>query len=53
MDPALAGIVGGGLDKCFPPIPRAMMKVITTGIQAIFSYLNHACITVNWPAGKY
>jgi len=35
----VAGVGGEGLERCFPPTPRAMMEVIKTGIQAILSYL--------------
>lgn len=36
---AVAGSAGGGLTRCFPPTPRAMTKVIRTGIHASRSYL--------------
>lgn len=39
MVEAVAGSRGGGFDRCFPPTPSAITKVITTGIQAIRSYL--------------
>lgn len=35
---AVAGSAGGGLVRCFPPTPRAMIKMIKTGIQARRSY---------------
>jgi hypothetical protein len=35
----VAGSAGGGLIRCFPPTPRAMTKVMTTGIHATLSYL--------------
>lgn len=40
MAGAVAGSSGGGFDKCFPPSPRAITKVMTTGIEAIRSYLS-------------
>ena len=39
IDWGVAAMGGEGLERCFPPTPRAMMKVIKTGIQAILSYL--------------
>lgn len=38
MTDAVAGSAGGGLVKCFPPTPRAMMKMMRTGIHATRSY---------------
>jgi hypothetical protein len=52
-DTGLAGTSGGGLDRCFPPTPKATMKVITTGIQATFSYLDHSRTMFNQLARKY
>lgn len=36
---AVAGVAGGGLIKCFPPVAEAMTSVIRRGNQAIRSYL--------------
>jgi hypothetical protein len=53
MDTGVAGTAGGGLDRFFPPRPNAIMKVITTGIQANFSYLRHGSINRDRFAKKY
>lgn len=39
MERGVAGMGGEGLERCFPPTPRAMIKVMKTGIQASLSYL--------------
>jgi hypothetical protein len=49
----VAGTSGGGIDRCFPPTPKATIKVITTGIQATFSYLDYAHTTFNRPAREH
>ena len=41
---AVAGVNGSGLEKCFPPTPRATRNEMRTGIHAIRSYL---CIQAN------
>lgn len=40
MDWGVAGVGGAGLERCFPPTPRAIIKVMKTGIQASLSYLS-------------
>ena len=53
MDAGVGGTCGGGFDRCFHPTPKAIMKVITTGIHAIFSYL-HAQLSTSarWITGN-
>ena len=36
----VAGVSGCGLDKDFPPTPRAIKKVMNAGIHDTRSYLN-------------
>jgi hypothetical protein len=35
----VAGVAGAGLERCLPPTPSTMIKVMRTGIQASLSYL--------------
>lgn len=45
MVAGVAGSEGGGLMRCFPPTPRAMTKVTSTGIQATRSNLQRNLIS--------
>ena len=44
-EPAVAGSAGGGLERCFPPTPKATRKTTRTGIQDTRSYLRRKMLT--------